>query len=117
MGKYRFDRETLKFVEDKIGLKGWVRRLLKYFVVSILLAILYYFVISVIYNTKQERQINRENNILSEELSNLSEKLNLLETTMENLREKDREIYMELFNSAPSDIGNAQGLYVRHRFQ
>ncbi len=109
MGKYRFDRETLKFVEDKIGLKGWVRRLLKYFVVSILLAILYYFVISVIYNTKQERQINRENNILSEELSNLSEKLNLLETTMENLREKDREIYMELFNSAPSDIGNAQG--------
>lgn len=109
MGKYRFNRETLRFVEDKTGIKGWVKRLLKYFVVSILLAFLYYFVISLIFSTEKEREINRENKILEQELSVLSEKLEILETTVENLRGKDREIYRELFNSEPLDMGNSYG--------
>ena len=59
MGKYRFNRENLKFVEDKIGLKGWVKRILKYFIMSILLALLYYFIISVVYSTERERETSR----------------------------------------------------------
>ena len=109
MGKYRFNRETLKFVEDKIGVKGWIKRLLKYFFVSILLALLYYFIVSLIFSTEKERKISMENKILEQELSNLSEKLKILESTMENLRDRDREIYRELFNSNPLDIGNSYG--------
>ena len=109
MGKYRFNRETLKFVEDKIGLKGWVKRILKYFIVSILLALLYYFVISVVYSTESEREILRENKMLEQELSKMSGKLKILENSVENLRNKDKEIYRDLFDSEPLDLGNSYG--------
>ena len=40
--KYKFNKEQLKFIEDKRGFGGWVKILLKYFGLSILLALLYY---------------------------------------------------------------------------
>ena len=61
MGKYKFNREQLKFVEDKLGLKGWVVKTIKYFIISLLLAVLYYFIISLFFSTERERRIAREN--------------------------------------------------------
>src|SRR5574344_1686207 len=101
MGKYRFNREQLKFVEDKLGLKGWVLKAVKYFIISILLAVLYYFVISLFFSTDRERRIARENKMLAQEYKMLKEKMKVLDNTVLNLKERDREIYKSIFNAEP----------------
>lgn len=106
MGRYKFNREQLKFVEDKIGLKGWVRKAVKYFIVSVLLAVVYYIVISLFVNTEQERRLARENKIMEEEYSRLQEKIVVLDNTVKNLQQKDRDIYSKIFNAEPPSLSH-----------
>lgn len=101
MGRYRFNREQLKFVEDKRSLKGWVKRVVKYLVASILLAVVYYLIVSLFLNTEQERRLARENKLMEQEYERLQEKIVVLDNTVQNLRTKDREIYKQIFNSDP----------------
>lgn len=107
MGRYKFNREQLKFVEDKIGLNGWVKRIVKYFVVSILLAVVYYLVVSVLFNTEQERRLARENKLMEEEYERLQEKIVVLDNTVKNLQFKDREIYQKIFNADPPILSHS----------
>lgn len=101
MGKYKFNREQLKFIEDKKGLRGWLITVIKYFVISILLAILYYFIVSMFFSTEEERRIARENRLLNQEYKKLQSKMDLLDNTVLNLQVKDREIYKSIFNAEP----------------
>lgn len=101
MGRYRFNREQLKFVEDKKNAKDWIRRAMKYLVASVLLSVLYYLIISLFFSTEEERRLIRENRLLEEEYRKMTEKLDLLDNTVENLQIKDKEIYRSLFNADP----------------
>lgn len=108
MGKYRFNREQLKFVEDKIGLKGWTKRAVKYFVLSVLMAVLYYGVISLFVNTEEERRLARENAVMEEEYVRLQEKIEVLDNTVKNLQVKDREIYRQIFDADPPTLSHSE---------
>ena len=103
MGKYRFNREDLNFVEDKRGFGGWIKMLFKYFFVSILLALLYYVIFAVFISTEQERALERETALMEQEYDKLHERLGQLDNTIKNLQQRDREIYRSIFN----EIGRA----------
>ncbi len=109
MGKYRFNKEQLNFVEEKRGVKGWVKIFLKYFFGSILLAILYYAIFSLLVSTEQERELARETALMEQEYGKLQEKIGVLDNTIKNLQQRDREIYRSIFNAEPpvySETGN-----------
>ena len=59
MGKYKFNKDQLKFVEDKRGFKGGVKVILNYFLASMFLAFLYYAVFALFISTEQERALER----------------------------------------------------------
>ena len=101
MGKYKFNKEQLNFVEDKRGFKGWVKMLLRYFFMSILLAVFYYVVFTLFISTENERALERETRMLEEEYIKLSYRLDHLNNTVKNLQQRDREIYRSLFNAEP----------------
>lgn len=113
MGKYRFNKEQLNFVEEKRGIKGWVKIFLKYFFGSILLALLYYVIFSLLVNTEQERSLAREAQLMEEEYAKLQEKAVVLENTIKNLQQRDREIYRSIFNAEPPvySEGESYGLF------
>lgn len=107
--KYKFNREQLNFVEDKRGFKGWVKIIFKYFGLSILLALLYYVVFSLLVSTEQERVLARETQLMEQEYSKLQQKIGVLDNTIKNLQHRDREIYRSIFNAEPpvySSTGN-----------
>lgn len=108
MGRYKFNREQLKFVEDKRGLRGWLKRMVKYFVISVLIAILYYLIVSVFVSTEQERRLARENKLMEEEYGRLQEKIEVLDNTIKNLQVKDREIYKQIFDAEPPAISGQE---------
>lgn len=101
MGKYRFNREDLNFVEDKRGIGGWIKMLFRYFFISVLLALLYYVVFAVFISTDQERALERETALMEQEYEKLHERLNQLDNTIKNLQQRDREIYRSIFNAEP----------------
>ena len=57
MSKYKFNKDQLKFVEDKLGMKGRLKVVLGYILGSILLAIFYYIVAALIFNTNEEERL------------------------------------------------------------
>lgn len=101
MGKYSFNREQLDFVEERRGIKGWIKLILKYFIASILLAVLYYIVFSLFVSTEQERALARETELMEQEYAKLQEKIDVLDNTIRNLQLRDRDIYRSIFNAEP----------------
>ena len=99
--KYKFNKEQLNFVEDKRGFKGWVKIIFKYFGLSILLALLYYVVFSLLVSTEQEKVLARETQLMEQEYSKLQQKIGVLDNTIKNLQHRDREIYRSIFNAEP----------------
>lgn len=101
MGKYRFNKDQLKFVEDKRGIKGWIKVVLRYFIVSILLAVAYYVVFAFLVSTEQERALEREMEIMAGEYARMQEKMEVLDNSIKDLQHRDREIYKSIFNADP----------------
>lgn len=102
MGKYRFNKEDLNFVEDRRGFKGWVKILVRYFFMSLVLAIFYYVMFSLFISTEQERALARETDLMEAEYEKLHERLHQLDNTIKNLQHRDREIYRSIFNAEPT---------------
>lgn len=107
MSKYKFNKDQLKFVEDKLGMKGRLKVVLGYILGSILLAIFYYIVAALIFNTNEEERLLKEREMMQQEYNNAAEKMNLLENVLSDLQARDREIYMNIFKSAPPDLVNS----------
>lgn len=101
MEKYKFNKDKLEFVEEKRGVKWWLKRLFQYVLASIVLAILYYIVFSLVFSTDEERRIAHENRIMEQQYEQMQQKLEVLDNTVSNLKYKDREIYRSIFNADP----------------
>ena len=101
MEKYKFNKDKLEFVEEKRGVKWWLKRLFQYVLASIVLAILYYIAFSLVFSTDEERRIARENKVMEQEYAKMQEKFVLLDNAVTNLKYKDREIYRSIFNADP----------------
>ena len=110
MGKYRFNKDQLKFVEEKLGLKGWARIVLKYLVGSVLLAVAYYVVFALLVSTEQERGLEREMELMAQEYDRMQEKMEVLDNTVKDLQQRDREIYRSIFNAEPP-VSTGYGSY------
>lgn len=101
MSKYKFNREQLKFVEDKRGIKGWIKMILKYFIASLFIAVIYYIVFAFFVSTDKERALERESAIMEQEYEKLQQRAVVLENTIKSLQQRDREIYRSIFNAEP----------------
>ena len=110
MGKYRFNNEDLNFVEDKRGVKGWIKILVRYFFTSLVLALAYYVVFSLFISTEEERALERETELMEVEYEKLQGRLRQLDNTIKNLQHRDREIYRSVFNAEPP-VYSAYGDY------
>ena len=107
MSKYKFNKDQLRFVEDKLGIRGKLRIFLGYLLGSILLAILYYIIVALFFNTREEERLLRERELMEQEYKSAVEKMNLLENVLSDLQTRDREIYMNIFKSSPPDLVNS----------
>lgn len=108
MSKYKFNREQLKFVEDKRGIKGWIKIVLKYFIASLFLAVIYYFVFAFFVSTERERSLERETAIMEQEYEKLQQRAGVLDNTIKSLQQRDREIYRSIFNAEPPALATAR---------
>lgn len=104
--KYKFDPERLSY--EKIVLSRGQRflKFLKQVAAIAVIAAIMLFVLSIFFDTPGERQQKRENKQLVSQYEFLNKKLELMEQTMEQIKERDDNIYRLIFGAEP--ISKAQ---------
>ena len=98
---YKFNPDSLSY--DKVK-KNWFKiglRLFSYFLASVMLAILYYIILSPIYHNPQERTLIRQYKTLNEHYDSLSLRYQTVEDVITGIQERDTGIYRSVFFSNP----------------
>ena len=99
MGKLKYDKDLLDFVEDKHPVRYHLLRLLKFTAYTVALVLLYFLIFSLFSVTEEDRRMRVESRLIEEEYDALSRQADLLEGVVGELRLKDENIYRELFNT------------------
>ena len=99
--KFIFNKEDLKFSEIKTNSTKILLTFSKYLLVSVFIAMLFFVIFSLFFDTKKEKRIKAENEYLVKTISDMESKSELVDGVIENLKIRDREIYREIFNADP----------------
>lgn len=99
MGKLKYDKELLDFVEDRHTFAYHLLRVLKFIGYTLALVLLYYLVFTLFFSSEEEKNMMSESRLIEEEYDMLSGQVDLLEQAVGELGVKDEDIYRELFNT------------------
>lgn len=113
MGKLKYDKDILDYVEEKNTVGKIVLRCLKFAGYTVGLVLVYYIVYSLVFSTEEDRRLMSDSRLISEEYAALSRQADLLEEALSDLEVKDGNIYLELFNSPYPriDMQDSSSLY------
>jgi len=105
--KYIFDKTTLSF--KRSNLKNKIRNLLILISTSVIISLVMFFIINKFYETPKETKLKQDVTLLKYELNNLNSQIEDLDKIMNNLKERDENIYRVIFetNPIPDEIRNA----------
>ena len=103
MVRYVFDEKKGAFVPVRPTLKSVLGAVLRYVFAVAASAVVFYAVFALVYSTDDERMLERESEMLTEEYAALTAQLDRIEGAVGNLQVRDRDIYRELFSADPSN--------------
>ena len=90
---YEFDRSTFSFRKVTRTAGSIFLTVLKYFLVTASLAVVYYVIFALFVSTDTERRLRRENKIYEKVYPQMLEREALVSDAITNLQVKDNEIY------------------------
>lgn len=103
---YVYDKDNFRFRKQSRSPKAVVLRILKYFLTSVSLAILYYMVFALFFSTDKERRLKAENRMYEKMYPEMEQKQKLLEDVVSGLEVKDNMIYNDLFQTDIVSLGS-----------
>lgn len=111
---YVFDKDNVSFKKEKPSVMKILRKIFRLFLVSLTLAVVYYAVFALLFNTDTERRLKRENRMLETVLPQLEQKEALLADVVANLEIRDDRIYEEMFQTSSPDVDPVSSLDFLH---
>ena len=112
--KYVYDKDGVRFRKERISVRKIVKRCLTFFLASVSVAVIYYVILALIFNTDIERRLKRENRMLEALLPELEQKEALLADVVTNLQVRDDRIYTEVFQASSPDVDPVSSLEFLH---
>jgi murein DD-endopeptidase MepM/ murein hydrolase activator NlpD len=99
--KYKFNPESLSYTKVQRTFKEKFLRFLTYFSASIVLAVLYFIVFSIFFDSPKEKGLKRQISELKVNYQIVNDELNRIETILTDLQERDDNIYRTIFEAEP----------------
>jgi murein DD-endopeptidase MepM/ murein hydrolase activator NlpD len=98
---YRFDPESLSLHSTRLGFKGIIIQLIKYFFAGIVVFAAYYLLISPFFDSPKERILKRENDMMKTQYLAMQNKIDQVNGVLGDLRQRDDNIYRTIFEAEP----------------
>ena len=99
--RFKYNPESLSFDKIKLSFGDKLVRFFSYFLGSIFLAILYGVVFTFLFDSPKEKALIRENEQLLIQYDLMNKKLAHLDKVLEELQERDDNIYRTIFEADP----------------
>lgn len=99
--KYKFNPESLSYTKVARSPREKFLVFLTFFSASIVLAVLYYFVFSIFFDSPKEKGLKRQISELKANYQIVNDELNQIETVLRDLQERDDNIYRTIFEAEP----------------
>jgi murein DD-endopeptidase MepM/ murein hydrolase activator NlpD len=101
--KFRYNPDTLKFEDVGKSIQRTFRRVIFFLLFTFIIAIIYYSIYSLFFDTYSEYSIKRENEILAEHLVEINERYRKLNEVIMDISKRDTNIYSVIFETKPLD--------------
>ena len=107
--KYKFNPDSLSF--DKVTLKARdiLLKFLSFFVGSLLIAVLYYLVFAIFFNSPKEKVLIREIEQLALQYEIIQRDMGNMEKVIVQLQETDDNLYRTIFEAEPIPVTLREG--------
>ena len=112
--KYIFDKDNVRFRREKTSVGKTMKRVFRLFLASVSIAVMYYVMFSLLFNTDTEKRLKRENRMLEASLPELERQEALLSDVVRNLEIRDDKIYEEMFQTSSPDVDPVLSLDFLH---
>ncbi|MGM0496441.1 MAG: M23 family metallopeptidase [Bacteroidota bacterium] len=99
--KYKYNPKTVKYEKVKLTWKDKFFRFLTYFFATVVIAVVYNLVFSTFFDTPKEKGLKRENEQLKLQYEILDKRFDLVENTLQDLQQRDNNIYRTIFETDP----------------
>jgi murein DD-endopeptidase MepM/ murein hydrolase activator NlpD len=99
--KYKFNSESLSYIRVARSSKEKFYIFLSYFSASVVLAILYFLVFSIFFDSPKEKGLKRQISELKVNYQIVNDELDKIETVLKDLQERDDNIYRTIFEAEP----------------
>ena len=99
--QFKFNPEDLNYDKLNDSLSARIWRIVIYVAAIVVIAVLLNVVYSLFLDTPRERQIRRENELLLDQYETLSERKQIVDTVMQEVKRIDKDIYRVIFDTEP----------------
>ncbi len=99
--KYKFNPESLSYIKVTRNLKQKFGHAATYFVASLVLAVIYFFIFNSFFDSPKEKGLKRQISELKVNYHLVSDQLNKVEKLLTDLQERDDNIYRTIFEAEP----------------
>jgi murein DD-endopeptidase MepM/ murein hydrolase activator NlpD len=107
--RYKFNPESLSFDKIRLGFRAVLLRGLAYFVGSLLIALIYYLVFAIFFNSPKEKALLREIDQLTLQYDLIQRDMVNLEKVIGELQETDDNLYRTIFEAEPIPVTLREG--------
>lgn len=102
--KYKFNPDSLSFDKVTFGMKEVLLRLFAFFVGSLLIAVVYYLIFAVFFDSPKEKALLREIDQLTLQYELIQRDMSNIEKVIVQLQETDDNLYRTIFEAEPIPV-------------
>jgi murein DD-endopeptidase MepM/ murein hydrolase activator NlpD len=99
--KYKFNPESLNYEKVKLTLKGLLLRFSAYFIGSVFVAVVYWIIFALLFNSPKEKVLKREIEQLSIQYNLINREMGNIEKILEDIQQTDDNLYRTIFGAEP----------------
>jgi len=98
---YFFNPKTMSFEKAKLSFWGLIKRIIWLVATAISFAVFVLWIAFYVFDSPHEKMLQRENNELKKELQSISEKLEVMEVVLEDIQDRDDQVYRTILEANP----------------
>ena len=99
--KYKFNPESLSFDKVKLSVKSVLIRSFAYFIGSVFIAVIYWLLFAVLFDSPKEKLLKREIEQMSIQYDLMNKEMGNVEKVLDDIQQTDDNLYRTIFGAEP----------------